>query len=134
MSVPRHGPAGPRHGGRGLGGELDLPAAMLEALVFDYVGFPEALLAEVADAIEIPVFDLGAVALDAVAEHPRAALTSPLPTAIIRVVPIMTDSQTYELTVHGDVVRPDGQVLSGGWIGVSGGRIECISPSPLTGK
>jgi hypothetical protein len=33
-------------------------------LVFDYVGFPSATLGEVAVRIEIPVFDLGHLALD----------------------------------------------------------------------
>ena len=43
----------------GLVGEGDA-----EALVFDYVGFPSATLGEVAVRIEIPVFDLGHLALD----------------------------------------------------------------------
>jgi len=35
-----------------------------DALVFDYVGFPAVILDDVAAAIDIPVFDLGHLALD----------------------------------------------------------------------
>jgi protein AroM len=36
-----------------------------DALVFDYVGFPVAILDEFAAAVDIPVFDLGRLAMDA---------------------------------------------------------------------
>jgi hypothetical protein len=42
-------------------------ATRADALVFDYVGFPAAMLHEVADEVDIPVFDLGHLALDALA-------------------------------------------------------------------
>ena len=39
-----------------------------EALVFDYVGFPSRELSAVAAVLEVPVFDLGHLALDALEE------------------------------------------------------------------
>ena len=39
-----------------------------QALVFDYVGFPAAMFEEVRAEIDIPVFDLGRLALDALEE------------------------------------------------------------------
>ena len=44
-----------------------LGATSADALVFDYVGFPAVLLDEVAAEIDIPVFDLGRLAMDALA-------------------------------------------------------------------
>jgi hypothetical protein len=39
-----------------------------DAVVFDYVGFPSEALRDVADRIEIPLFDLGHLALDVLQE------------------------------------------------------------------
>ena len=39
-----------------------------QALVFDYVGFPTALRGEVAAELDVPVYDLGQLALDALEE------------------------------------------------------------------
>jgi hypothetical protein len=47
--------------GRVEGGHAD-------AVVFDYVGFPSEALRDVADRIEIPLFDLGHLALDVLQE------------------------------------------------------------------
>ena len=40
---------------------------------------------------------------------------------------------TPDLIVHGDLARPDGTLLRGGWMAVAGGRITAISAEPLTG-
>ena len=45
----------------------------------------------------------------------------------------MTDTNTHDLVVHGDIARPDGTVVRGGWMGMSDGRIEVIQETPLQG-
>ena len=39
-----------------------------DAVVFDYVGFPAEMMREIADETGLPVFDLGHLALDALAD------------------------------------------------------------------
>lgn len=45
----------------------------------------------------------------------------------------MSDPVRHELVVHGDIARPEGDVLRGGWMGIDGGRISAVSPTPLEG-
>jgi len=46
----------------------------------------------------------------------------------------MTDPDSYDLVVHGDIALPGGVVLMGGWMGITGGRIERTSETPLSGS
>ncbi len=45
----------------------------------------------------------------------------------------MTDTTTHDLVVHGDIAMPGGDVLRGGWLGITGGRISDVSETPLSG-
>lgn len=45
----------------------------------------------------------------------------------------MSAARIHDLVVHGDIVRPDGTVVPGGWMGISGGRITQIGDAPLEG-
>lgn len=46
----------------------------------------------------------------------------------------MNDPDTHDLVVHGDIALPDGTILRGGWIGISGGTISTVGGAPLTGS
>jgi len=46
----------------------------------------------------------------------------------------MNDTEAHDLVVHGDIALPGGQVLRGGWMGITDGRIANISESALTGR
>jgi len=45
----------------------------------------------------------------------------------------MSDTGIHDLVVHGDIALPDGRLLRGGWMGITGGRIVRTSETPLTG-
>ena len=63
---PRACPLEDKPDGPSIGSWLsDAPTALsADALVFDYVGFPAAMLDEVTAEIDTPVFDLGHLTLD----------------------------------------------------------------------
>ena len=42
--------------------------------------------------------------------------------------------EPFDLTVRGDIVRPGGALLKGGWMGVRRGKIAAISQAPLAGR
>ena len=46
----------------------------------------------------------------------------------------MNDTAPHDLVVHGDIALPGGHVLRGGWMGITGGRIEQTSETPLVGR
>ncbi len=46
----------------------------------------------------------------------------------------MSDPVRHDLVVHGDIALPGGGLLRGGWVGVTGGRITAVSPTPLPGE
>ncbi|NJD19622.1 MAG: amidohydrolase family protein [Gemmatimonadetes bacterium] len=46
----------------------------------------------------------------------------------------MSDAVQHDLVVHGDIARPAGGLLRGGWMGIAGGRITALSPTPLAGE
>ena len=45
----------------------------------------------------------------------------------------MSPRSNHDLVVHGDIVLPGGEVLRDGWMGVTDGRIEATSDTPLSG-
>ena len=47
-----------------------LAGTSAEAVVFDYVGFPSAILEDLRERIDLPVFDLGHLGLDALVAPP----------------------------------------------------------------
>jgi len=46
----------------------------------------------------------------------------------------MNDTTPHDLVVHGDIALPGGHFLRGGWMGITGGRIEQTSETPLVGR
>jgi allantoinase len=46
----------------------------------------------------------------------------------------MSGTGAHDLVVHGDIVRPDGEVLRGGWMGIRAGRVVEVSPALLEGQ
>ncbi|MEE2846593.1 MAG: dihydroorotase family protein [Gemmatimonadota bacterium] len=46
----------------------------------------------------------------------------------------MNDTAPHDLVVHGDIALPGGHFLRGGWMGITGGRIEQTSETPLVGR
>ena len=45
----------------------------------------------------------------------------------------MSDALRPDLVVHGDLALPAGGLLRGGWMGIDGGRITAVTPTPLSG-
>ncbi len=45
----------------------------------------------------------------------------------------MTDPQTHDLVVNGDIALPTGGILKGGWLGITNGQIAETSDVPLAG-
>lgn len=45
----------------------------------------------------------------------------------------MNDATNHDLVVHGDIVLPDGDVLRGGWLGITDGCVTGTSATPLSG-
>ena len=46
----------------------------------------------------------------------------------------MSEADTLDLVVHGDIVLPGGAILRGGWLGVTGGTVVSTSREPLAGR
>ena len=46
----------------------------------------------------------------------------------------MSAADLNDLVVQGDIARPDGTVLTGGWMAITAGRIAEISSRPLAGR